>query len=144
MIDTTKKYWTGDSADDISEWLHLYSEDKSMDVKSVLCHSCGNDSFEVRVDQNESAIQVKCTKCGTKKILLDCDEVWGDAKPRLRKCSVCKTCKAFNVQVGFIRRENGSVKWVYIGNRCTNCGTLGSYLDWKINYEPTDEMEQNI
>lgn len=23
-------------------------------------------------------------------------------------------------------------------------GTLGSYLDWKIDYEPTDEMEQNI
>lgn len=144
MIDTSKKYWTGDSADDISEWLRLYSEDDSIDVKPVQCHSCGNDSFELRVDQNEDAIEVKCTQCGTKKILLDCDEVWEDAKPRLRKCSVCKACKAYNVRVGFIRRENGSVKWVYIGNRCTNCGTLGSYLDWKIDYEPTDEMEQNI
>ena len=52
--------------------------------------------------------------------------------------------KVYNVKVGFVRRENGSVKWVYIGNRCTACGTLGSYLDWKIDYEPTDEMEQNI
>lgn len=85
-----------------------------------------------------------CTSCGTKKILLDCDDVWEDAKPRLRKCRICKTCKSYHVRVGFIRRENGSVKWVYIGNRCTNCGTLGSFLDWKIDYEPTDEMEQNI
>ncbi len=144
MIDRTKKYWTGDNGDDISEWLRLYSGDESMDIKPVLCHSCGNDSFNMRVDQREGAVQVVCTKCGTKKILLDCDEVWKDAKPRLRTCPVCKTCKSFHVRVGFIRRENGSVKWVYIGNRCTNCGTLGSYLDWKINYEPTDEMEQNI
>ncbi|MDE5577788.1 MAG: hypothetical protein K2J11_10415 [Oscillospiraceae bacterium] len=144
MIDKSKKYWTGDSADDISEYLRLYSEDDNIDVKPVICHSCGNDSFELRVDQNEDVIQVKCTNCGTKKILLDCDEFWEDARPRLRKCPICKSCKSYNVSVGFTRRENGSVKWVYIGNRCTNCGTLGSYLDWKIDYEPTDEMEQNI
>ena len=144
MIDRTKKYWTGDNGDDISKWLRLYSGDAGMDIKPVLCHSCGNDRFKLRVDQRESAVQVICAECGRKKILLDCDEVWKDAKPRSRTCPVCKTCKTFQVRVGFIRRKNGSVKWVYIGNRCTNCGTLGSYLDWKIDYEPTDEMEQNI
>lgn len=144
MIDTTKKYWTGDSADDIAEWLRLYAEDENMEVKPVICHTCGHDCFELRVDQDEDAIQVKCTSCGTKKILLDCDDVWEDAKPKLRKCRVCKDSKSYNVRVGFLRRENGSVKWVYIGNRCTCCGTLGSYLDWKIDYEPTDEMEKNI
>ena len=144
MIDKTRKYWTGDNADDISEWLRLYAGDGSLDIKPVLCHSCGHDSFELRVDRTESVIVVKCTKCGTKKILLDCEEFLEDAKPRLKKCSVCKACKSFNVRAGFARRENGSVKWVYIGNRCTDCGTLGSYLDWKIDYEPTDEMEQNI
>ncbi len=138
------KYWTGDSADDSSEWLRLYTADSSLDVKPVLCHSCDNDCFELRIDQVESVIAVKCAKCGAKKILLDCEEFWEDAKPKLRKCSVCKTWKSFNVSIGFARRENGSVKWAYIGNRCTNCGTLGSYLDWKIDYEPTDEMEQNI
>ncbi len=144
MIDMSKKYWTGDSPEDISEWLRLYARDDVLDVKSVICHTCGGDSFELRVDQNEDAIQVKCTTCGTKKILLDCGDIWADAKPRLRKCSICKTSRSYNVRVGFVRRENGSVKWVYIGNRCTECGTLGSYLDWKIDYEPTDEMEQNI
>lgn len=144
MIDKSKKYWTGDSAEDISEWLRLYAEDDSMDVKPVICHTCGNDSFVLRVDQDEGAIQVKCTACGTKKILLDCDDIWEDAKPKRRWCPVCKISKSHNVRVGFVRRENGSVKWVYIGSRCTRCGTLGSYLDWKIDYEPTDEMEQNI
>ena len=144
MIEKSKKYWTGDSSEDIAEWLRIYSEEDSMDVKPVICHTCGGESFELRVDRNEGAIQVKCTACGTKKILLDCDEIWEDASPRLRKCRVCKTSRAFNVRVGFVRRESGSVKWVYIGNRCTTCGTLGSYVDWSIDYEPTDEMEQNI
>ncbi len=144
MIDKTKTYWTGDSADDISEWLRLYVGDDTMDVNPIVCHACGCDSFELRIDQDEGAIQVKCTSCGTKKILLDCDDVWANAKPKLRKCRICKTCKSYNVRVGFLRRENGSVKWVYIGNRCTGCGTLGSYVDWKINYEPTDKLEQNI
>lgn len=144
MIDTTKKYWTGDSAEDINEYLRQYSEDDNIDVKPVVCRLCGNDSFELRVDRNENAIQVKCSECGTKKILLDCADVWKDAKPRLKKCPVCKNCRLYNVRVGFTRRDNGSVKWVYIGNRCTNCGTLGSYLDWKISYESTDEMERNI
>lgn len=87
---------------------------------------------------------MKCTKCATEKILLDCEDGWEDAKPKIKKCPICKKSKSYNVKVGFIRRENGNVKWVYIGNRCTECGTLGSYLDWKVSYEPTDEMEKNI
>lgn len=144
MIDKSEKYWYGDNADDINEYLKEYSECSSIDIKPVVCRSCGNDALELRVDYNEDAIQVKCSKCGYKKILLDCEEVWQEAKPRLRKCSVCKNSREYNIRVGFIRRENGSVKWVYIGNRCKNCGVLGSYLNWKINYEPTDEMENNI
>lgn len=144
MIDKSKKYWTGDSAEDIDEYLRLYSEDEGIDVKSVRCHSCGSDSFEIKVDQNEAVIQIKCTECGAEKTLLDCEEFLEDAKPKWKKCPVCKKSKAYNVKVGFTRRENGSAKWVYIGNRCTGCQTLGSYLDWPIDYEPTDEMEKNI
>jgi len=42
------------------------------------------------------------------------------------------------------RRANGQVRWVWLGSRCTCCHTLGSAFDWKIDYEPTDEMEKNI
>ena len=75
MIDKTKIYWMGDSADDISEWLCLNLENESIDVKPVTCHACRCDSFELRVDQNDGTIQVKCTSCGTKKILLECGDV---------------------------------------------------------------------
>ena len=144
MIDKTKRFWTGDSAEDLTEWLRLYAGEPSLDVKPVICRACGCDAFELRVDQNEGAAEAKCSACGKKKLLLDSDEVWADARPRLRKCRVCKTCKTYNVRVGFLRRENGSVKWVYLGNRCTECGTLGSFLDWGIDYEPTDRLEADI
>lgn len=143
MIDKSREYWHGDSADDIDEFLREYSEIEAIDIKPIICHSCGNEHLNLRIDYDEEAIQVKCPKCGYKKIILDCEEVWEDANPRLRKCPECKS-KDFDVKVGFVRRENGSVKWVYIGSRCTNCGLLGSHLDWKINYEPTNEMESNI
>lgn len=144
MIDKSKKYWTGDTPDDIDEYLREYSETENIEIKSVVCHSCGNNSFELRVDQNEDVIQTKCTICGNKKILLDGEEVWEDAEPELQKCPICRVCKEYNVKAGFVRRKNGNIKWVYIGNRCTNCGTLGSYLDFGIDYEPTGELENNI
>ena len=140
----TQKHWYGDAAEDINEYLICeFPEAGAMDIKPVICRSCGSDRLELKVDFDEDAIQVICPVCGQKKILLDCEEVWEDAEPHTRKCPKCK-CKTYNVRVGFARRENGSVRWVYIGNRCTDCGLLGSYLNWKINYEPTDEMEQNL
>ena len=143
MIDKTKTYWTGDSADDIADYLRAYTAEPSIDVKPVACRSCGSGVLEVKVDQDEGAVQVICPLCGAQKILLDCEEIWADARPKPVKCPICRD-KRCNVQVGFLRRENGSAKWVYVGNRCVGCGTLGSYLDWKIDHEPTDEMEQNL
>ena len=144
MIDKSRKYWHGDCADDIDEYLREYTEIPDIDIKPVICHSCGSDALELHIDYDEEAIQVKCPKCGEKKILLDCQEIWENAKPKLRRCAVCKISKKHNVRVGFVRRETGEVKWVYIGSRCTKCGVLASYLDWQINYGPTDEMERNI
>lgn len=144
MINRTKKYWTGEADGDIPQYLREYSEDEDIDVKSVVCHKCGKNIFELTVDADEGAVKVKCTKCKTEKILLDGEEVWEECNPEAIKCPACKTGKKYNVKVGFIRRKNGDAKWVYIGNRCCRCGALGSVADWGINYSPTDEMEKNI
>ena len=58
MIDRTKKYWTGDSPEDIGQYLRLYAEEPGLEVKPVVCHGCGGDAFEVRCDANEGVIQV--------------------------------------------------------------------------------------
>ena len=143
MIDTTQEYWTGSEPADIIEWLRAYTEEETLDVKPVLCSACGCDELRMVGDQDEGALQVVCTACGAKKLLLDSAEYWKEVSHRTIKCPGCK-CKDYNVHVGFSRRENNQVRWVYIGNRCTQCGLLGSAFDWKIDYEPTDDMEKNI
>lgn len=144
MIDRSKRYWTGDSPADIDEYLRLYAEEPGLEVKPVACRDCGGDAFEVRCDAREGVIRVKCARCGAQRLLLDGEEYRENARLRLKKCPVCRESRTFNVRAGLVRRENGDVRWVYIGNRCTGCGTLGSFLDWKVNYGPTDGMEQNI
>ena len=143
MIDTTKEYWTGSEPSDIIEWLRAYTEEDALDVKPVLCSACGCNELRMVGDQDEGALQVVCTSCGAKKLLLDSAEYWKEVSHRTIKCGVCKA-KMHNVAVGFSRRSNGQVRWVWIGERCTQCHTLGSAFDWKIDYEPTDEMEKNI
>ena len=143
MIDKTKYFWTGDSADDITEYLQEYTELPDIDVKSVVCHECGGNIFELKGDQDEGAVQIKCSACNRKKIILDCEEIWKDVSHKTVKCPICKA-KGFNIKVGFVRRENGDAKWVYIGERCVSCETLMSSFDWKIDYSPTTETENNI
>ena len=45
MIDTCKKYWTGDCAADIDEWLRLYVPNETLDIKPVVCRACGGGGF---------------------------------------------------------------------------------------------------
>ena len=80
MIDRTPKYRTGTSPDDMIEWLREYTEDDSLEVHHVKCQNCGNIALEARVDGDEGAIQYNCPECGTKKILLDGEDIW--AKPK--------------------------------------------------------------
>lgn len=140
MIDKTKKYWSGDCAADIDEYLRAYTELSDLDVKPVCC-SCGSDTFTILVDQDEGAVLLKCTQCAEEKFLLDSEEYWPSCTPKAGICRLCKGAE-YNVRVGFVRKENGNIEWIYVGNRCTECGALGSYVDWGIDYKPTDELEQ--
>ncbi len=144
MVDKSGKYWYGSEAGDVDTFLREYAEDAHLDCRAVRCGNCGGEALKMRMDRVEGAIQVVCMDCGTKKILLDCGEIWEDANPRLRKCAACKTGVLHNVRVGFSRRADGNAQWVYIGSRCIGCGVLASYLDWEIDYAPTGEMENNL
>jgi len=144
MIDTSGKWWTGDCPDDIDEYLKTYSGDNALDIKPVKCNNCGSNSLYVRLDRNEEIIQVVCPECKSKKFLLDCEEMSDEAKPKAYGCPICKKRTPYYIKVGFSRRENGSANWVYIGEMCTECKTLGSFMDWEISYEPTDKMEESL
>jgi hypothetical protein len=61
----------------------------------------------------------------------------------LWKCIECKSHSA-NVGVGFFLKGNKEVRWIYVGLRCSKCGVLGCYTNWKIDYEPTKHLLQQV
>ncbi len=140
MIDKSKKYWSGDCAADIDEYLKEYTENPQLDVKPVVC-SCGSEDFTILVDQDEGAVLLKCTHCAEEKYLLDSEEYWPSCQPKAGICKLCKSAE-YNVRVGFYRKSNGKIEWIFVGNRCTNCGALGSYVDWGIDEAESDKLEQ--
>ena len=33
-----------------------------------------------------------------------------------------------------------AVRWVYVAARCARCGVLGCYAEWKVGYEPSIQL----
>ena len=81
MIDKSGKYQAGESSEDINEYLREYSDNNEIDVKPVMCHNCGSDELNIRVDYDAEVIQLKCPICGSKE---------------------------YNIKIEFSRRENKS------------------------------------
>lgn len=141
-IDRSGKWWTGSEAADIQEYLKAYEAEGHTVNETRLCKCvCGSTEFELKADRNEGCAERTCVACGTKHLICDSAEYWDDAEPEAWTCTECgaKTC---NLGVGFSlyepeEGEEADVRWVSVGERCTACGTLGCYVDWKIGYGPS-------
>jgi RNase P subunit RPR2 len=142
-MSNSSKFRHGENAEDISKYLIEFTEHRANETKIVKCKKCTADSFTFEFDEAEGAIEVTCDKCGEKWLLLDSDEFWEDCEDIAQaQCPECE-CENFNVGVAFERRDDGDVKWVYVGARCTGCGLIGLFVDWKIDYSPTDDLVLN-
>lgn len=144
-IDTSGKWWTGTDAADIDQYLDEYTESGSYPVERVehaRCTQCGGDAFRLRVDRREGCVERTCADCADKHLMLDSAESLGDAKLRPIKCRCGKA--HFNTAIGFAHRDSGDVRWVYVGIRCTNDGTLGSCAEWGISYTPTSHLYATV
>ncbi len=90
-------------------------------------------------DQTQGCARRKCVSCGEEHFICDSGEYWDDAAPEEFACPRCAG-EAFEVAVGFSFRQDEEVRWVTVGGRCPNCGVLGVYADWKIDYSPSREL----
>ncbi len=73
------------------------------------------------------------------QFICDSEEYWSDATPEQWKCIECGFTSA-NVGIGFSLYEDGEVRWLYVGERCANCGILGCFAGWKIAYSPSKQL----
>lgn len=142
-IDTSGDYWKGTDPSDIDEYLADYTREQYPADRCVHAKcACGADSFQLEVDPDESTAKRVCASCAAEALMLDAAEYWEDSAPAVVECACGSTIH--EVAVGFSHREDGSVKWVTIGVRCVGCGILGSPADWKIDYDPTEHLYQQV
>jgi hypothetical protein len=139
-IDTSGKWWKGSDAGDLITYLDLLLKQQSFPaerfVQSVC--NCGEKVFRLSADRREGYAKRTCLACGNAAFIGDSQQSAGDAKPKKVKCK-CKH-DAFEIVVAFSQRSDGEIKWLTVGERCTNCGILGAYVDWGIDYAPTNHL----
>ncbi|MDB5337111.1 MAG: hypothetical protein JWN70_2730 [Planctomycetaceae bacterium] len=138
-IDTSGKWWVGEDASDLKEYLIAFTEDgyPATEFRFPQC-PCGSNVFQLAIDPDEGAAKRTCAACSVEHFICDSDEYWEEASPKKWKCTgKCKS-KTANVCIGFaLRQDLTDLHWLYIGTRCVQCGVLGCYGDWKINESPS-------
>jgi hypothetical protein len=138
-IDTSGKWWKGQNADDLVEYIRLLTEQGSPATKFAIAKcECGRDHFRLYADRDEGCAKRQCASCGKEAFICDGEEVSEEASLKKAKCH-CKK-DVFDLAVGFSLRDTGEIKWLTVGLRCVSCGMLGAYVDWKIDYAPTDHL----
>jgi hypothetical protein len=133
-IDTSGKWWVGDSPTDIEAYLtELRVEGYDVDRYAQSRCSCGGLAFRVEIDRDNEAARRICTACGTVTFLGDSEEYFEQENIERYACVECPS-DACNVGVGFSLYEAGGVdiRWVSVGVRCAQCGVLGCFIDWKL------------
>ena len=138
-IDTSGKWWKGQNADDLVEYVRLLTEQGYPATKFTIAKcACGAGHFRLYADRDEGCAKRQCISCGKDAFICDSEETSEEATLKKARCK-CKK-DVFDVAVGFALRDTGEIKWITIGARCVSCGMLGSYVDWKIDYAPTDHL----
>jgi hypothetical protein len=90
-------------------------------------------------DDDEGCAKRVCTSCREEHFICDSEEYWPEAGPERWKCVECGSTSA-NVGVGFSLYEDGEIHWLYVGERCSNCGILGCVAGWKVAYSPSTQV----
>lgn len=136
-IDTSGEHWKGTEAADLEPFLRDYEAGGYPVTRVVQARcGCGATRFEVSLSDDGDAVSRACARCGEEVRMLDSAEHW-DEDGEHDECACPCEGEVFEAAVGFALREDGSVKWVSVGLRCVECGILGTYADWKIDYEPS-------
>lgn len=147
-IDKTGKWWVGTEPADATDYLVAYeAEGYAVDETRICRCSCGSVTFLLEADPDEGCARRTCSTCGSVHLICDSAEYWCDANPKQWVCTECGHQEC-NVGVGFslyeMEDQRRDVRWISVGHRCTKCGTLGSYVDWKVGYGPSNQLLEQV
>jgi len=142
-IDKSGEWWRGASFADLVEYVREvtaagYPAER---VVQSVC-ACGGKVFLLQGDAQEGCARRTCVACDNTAFIGDSADYWEEAEPEDLACPCGQ--RNHEVGVGFAFRERGDVRWITVGVRCTACGVLGSPVDWKIDYSPTDHLLRQV
>lgn len=84
-----------------------------------------------RSSATEGVARRTCTRCSSAAFACDSADFWGEAEPEPLICIECGGDEV-NLGVGFaLYPERAGIRWVYVGYRCSSCGVLGCFAEWK-------------
>jgi hypothetical protein len=139
-IDSSGRWWRGENAADLAEYLEEFAAGGYRIDRTVqaVCAGCAGQAFRLRADADEGAVERTCARCDHVLLMLDSRDHWEDAEPVEMECA----CGAdvFEVVVGFSLRAGDEVRWISVGIRCVADGVLGCCADWKIDYSPSGQL----
>lgn len=138
-IDRSGEWWKGSEAHDLDQYLREYAAAGYAPDRFVHARcACGGEGFRLEADDTEGVARRTCARCGVQVVMLDGEEYLEEAE--LEECACPCGGEVFDVAVSFAHRGDGSVRWVAIGARCVACGVMGVHADWKIDYDPTEQL----
>src|SRR4051794_23792822 len=139
MIDRSGEWWTGSEFGDLITYLREFTAQgyPAGSVVQSTC-DCANRVFSLELDGDEGCARRICKSCGRAAFIADSAGYWKEADPEEAQCPCGE--EAFEIGAAFSLRDEGDVRWITVGGRCIACGVLGTYVDWKIDYSPTDHL----
>lgn len=139
-IDDSGEWWKGSLPQDMDEYIRLLSQDhyQADDFRLSSC-DCGSLEFKFDFDKDEGCAKRTCLICESEHFICDSEEFMEDAEFQTWSCVECNSTST-NIGVGYAFRSSDDIRWLYIVGRCTSCGVLGCYADWKIDYSPSRHL----
>jgi hypothetical protein len=139
-INKNGKWWVGSEPSDIQEYLTAYAPDKTPVSAFRLSKCvCLSTTFYLDADDDEGCAKRTCSNCASEHLICDSAKYWDEASPEHWKCIEC-SCEIANIGVAFSLYDDLEVRWLYVGERCVNCGVLGCFAGWKVAYSPSIQL----
>jgi hypothetical protein len=136
----SRRAWVGSEPADISDYLEGYAAANAPVSAFRLSRcTCSSLSFFLDADDDEQCAKRTCTDCSREHLICDSADYWEEASPARWRCIECGSERA-NVGVAFSLYDDGEVRWLYVGERCANCGVLGCFTHWKVAYSPSGQL----
>jgi len=138
-------HYYGYSQDDLAKELERYSADSyPIDHTASSICKCGNDTFNVLLNEDPGVVARICLKCDFEHGIGDSD-IYLVFVDRLYEMECVCGSKDFKVTSGVaLHQDSDDVRWFYVGLLCTECGCMGCYGDWKNEFLDYKKLLSNV